>query len=743
MSVQPRFETLDPALAERLYREAKAERWRLPQAAFTAALETSCAKAFPGAEPAPRDLSRYLTSLHLEDLALACACALGDAAAWDHFVLEMRPGPLPRRRRARSDRAPRASWPTRSMPTSTESISAAARASRCCATFMAAAVSPRGCGPCSHSAMSIACGSSAVTEPLPEELPARGAPATRRSGLRALCRHLAGRRSRRAMAQLAPRDRLRLGCYYAQQLTLAETGRLLKEHEATTSRQLARTRKGYSRGCREDLRDRGLNDVRLRDVSSARTEDVGATNLDEMLERTVRLKPDDDPQESRDGSFNMKREPMADEPRTERLARQHAAAIAGRGRRCLSRRRDAGGLGRWRPERAGRGRSRAARVELLALHGGARGDGAHGSARRGRSRLDAGAPVPLARAVDGCRHGDRHLGCVPDRPITPQQTAAVQDLGTTSERADSASQVPVPVPVPVPERRTQNQNPAPSTQNAEPLSARRSRFLRRKRCVTTCGASAVRRSRWMQRRARRRSRKPHLPRHPLPPRLRRRPVRPHRQIRSPKPPQPPSDRLSVRQRPWSESVAPSNPLVRWRVVRPASIERSTDGGKTWTSATPLPGVASDTPAGLSVVAVRAVDAERAVVRTSDGRELLHDQRRPLLDARARKFQGSVLRTVGQSPCTAASGAATRKGAVHVCSPKSVVRPSWAVSRAGSGGRLVLGHAQPGRRIREGRGRAGFDHARRSSRSQRHRLQLRYRARPRRAQRSTCRAERST
>ena len=36
------------ALAERLYRDAKADRWRLPQAAFTAALETSCAKAFRG-----------------------------------------------------------------------------------------------------------------------------------------------------------------------------------------------------------------------------------------------------------------------------------------------------------------------------------------------------------------------------------------------------------------------------------------------------------------------------------------------------------------------------------------------------------------------------------------------------------------------------------------------------------------------------------------------------------------------
>src|SRR5262249_45166662 len=47
----------------------------------------------------------------------------------------------------------------------------------------------------------------------------------------------------RAVARLADRDRLRLGCYYVQELTLAETGRLLKESEATASRQLTRTRR--------------------------------------------------------------------------------------------------------------------------------------------------------------------------------------------------------------------------------------------------------------------------------------------------------------------------------------------------------------------------------------------------------------------------------------------------------------------------------------------------------------------
>src|SRR5439155_2479493 len=45
---------------------------------------------------------------------------------------------------------------------------------------------------------------------------------------------------RRAIARLTARDRLRLAGYYVQSLTLAEVGRLMREHEATVSRQLAR-----------------------------------------------------------------------------------------------------------------------------------------------------------------------------------------------------------------------------------------------------------------------------------------------------------------------------------------------------------------------------------------------------------------------------------------------------------------------------------------------------------------------
>ena len=46
---------------------------------------------------------------------------------------------------------------------------------------------------------------------------------------------------RRAVAALEARDRLRLSCYYLQALTLAQTGRILRESEASTSRHLARS----------------------------------------------------------------------------------------------------------------------------------------------------------------------------------------------------------------------------------------------------------------------------------------------------------------------------------------------------------------------------------------------------------------------------------------------------------------------------------------------------------------------
>jgi len=269
-------------MAERLYRAAKADQWRLPQAAFTAALETSCAKAFAGAEPVPPAVERYLASLHLEDLALACACALGDHAAWDHFVLEMRPAlyraadALDRSGGARelADSLYADLYGVEERGGTRQSLLRYFHGRSSLTTWLRAVLAQR------HvDRMRL----ERRIDPLPEELPAKAAPTARdpdcsrfaellRSGLETV------------MAALDARDRLRLGCYYAQQLTLAQTGRLLKEHEATTSRQLARTRERIRAGVEEFLRDRGLNDVQIARCFECATEDVGTTNLEEILD---------------------------------------------------------------------------------------------------------------------------------------------------------------------------------------------------------------------------------------------------------------------------------------------------------------------------------------------------------------------------------------------------------------------------------------------------------------------------
>src|SRR5271156_7202282 len=41
--------------------------------------------------PDPRAIHAYLESLHAADLALACACSEGNAAAWDYFMARFRP----------------------------------------------------------------------------------------------------------------------------------------------------------------------------------------------------------------------------------------------------------------------------------------------------------------------------------------------------------------------------------------------------------------------------------------------------------------------------------------------------------------------------------------------------------------------------------------------------------------------------------------------------------------------------
>jgi RNA polymerase sigma-70 factor (ECF subfamily) len=87
-----------------------------------------------------------------------------------------------------------------------------------------------------------------------------------------------------AVGRLAPRDRLRLACYYAQDLTLAQIGRTLGEHEATVSRQLAKARKTVRADVEQQLRGAGLNDGAIAECFAAVAADPGPLDLTDLLE---------------------------------------------------------------------------------------------------------------------------------------------------------------------------------------------------------------------------------------------------------------------------------------------------------------------------------------------------------------------------------------------------------------------------------------------------------------------------
>ena len=86
-----------------------------------------------------------------------------------------------------------------------------------------------------------------------------------------------------ALAALEPRERLRIACYYAQGLKLAEIGRLLGEHEATASRQLARTRRTLREAIEQQLKDRGVRAEEMAECFESVTADAGPLDLDRLL----------------------------------------------------------------------------------------------------------------------------------------------------------------------------------------------------------------------------------------------------------------------------------------------------------------------------------------------------------------------------------------------------------------------------------------------------------------------------
>jgi DNA-binding transcriptional regulator LsrR (DeoR family) len=89
---------------------------------------------------------------------------------------------------------------------------------------------------------------------------------------------------RLAVGRLAARDRLRLTCYYAEDLTLSQIGRVLGEHEATVSRQLARARRAIREHVERYLRhERAMSEAAVAECFAAVIEDTGSLDVAELL----------------------------------------------------------------------------------------------------------------------------------------------------------------------------------------------------------------------------------------------------------------------------------------------------------------------------------------------------------------------------------------------------------------------------------------------------------------------------
>jgi RNA polymerase sigma-70 factor (ECF subfamily) len=246
----------DADFVARLYEKAGAHRWALPQDDFADALRTSAERAFAGAPRAKRDVERYLSSLHLADLALACACARGHEEAWDHFVRELRPVLY----RAADALDPQGG--ARELADSLyadlfglkedgegerKSLFRYFHGRSSLATWLRAVLSQR---------QIDRVRSRRRLEPLPDE-DVVVAPATTPDPDDSRLRAAVVRGMTVVVARLAPKDLLRLRSYYVMQLTLAQIGRITREHEATVSRQLARTRRQLHDELARELREAG------------------------------------------------------------------------------------------------------------------------------------------------------------------------------------------------------------------------------------------------------------------------------------------------------------------------------------------------------------------------------------------------------------------------------------------------------------------------------------------------------
>ena len=228
---------------------------------------------------------------HAEDLELAQRCASGDPEAWDRFVLEYRPvlyraaDALDRHGGARevADALYAELYGVRNAQGQRQSLFRYFQGRSSLATWLRAVLAQRYVDrQRAQRRLAPLADADADTGRAARRLRAAGVPPepdpSRARYVALLRRALAA-----VIGALAPRERLRLACYYVQELTLAETGRVMQEHEATVSRQLARTRRAIREDVERWLESAGLNRPQIAECFASLAADPGPLDLKPLL----------------------------------------------------------------------------------------------------------------------------------------------------------------------------------------------------------------------------------------------------------------------------------------------------------------------------------------------------------------------------------------------------------------------------------------------------------------------------
>jgi len=272
MTLSHTSELLRPETARRLLEKAAPlKEWSLTAEQFQIALERSAAQRF-GAEAkaaTSAKLSAYLEGLHLHDLALACACSGGNAAAWEHFVAAYRPE-LYRAARAiagesgareLADSLYAELFGLREPEGRRKSLFDYFHGRSKLGTWLHAILAQRHVDEFRRTRKTDSLDDLEPGEERRESVaPAAPPDPERHRYLAMLQATLAA-----ALAALEPRDRLRLAYYYVEELTLAQIGKLMGEHEATVSRRLERARRDLRRSVERALVEKQkLSEAQLR-----------------------------------------------------------------------------------------------------------------------------------------------------------------------------------------------------------------------------------------------------------------------------------------------------------------------------------------------------------------------------------------------------------------------------------------------------------------------------------------------